>query len=200
MRRHITHITKITFFPAFYAAHQATITESNIKGGFRGARLVPFDPESVISRLDVQLRTPTPPGEDTSRAQPWTTKTPRTANEANSHSEYLERLIRRHHSSSPESILEALQSLTKSVMRNIHKTALLEAENRGLREANTALSQNKRKKRIRLQDSGRMTVGNGQSQIDQMDLDTQVVAESSRSGGRGRSEGRKVRRTEGSAL
>jgi hypothetical protein len=129
MKRRITHITKITFFPAFYAAYQATVTESNIKGGFRGAGLVPFDPESVISRLDVQLRTQTPPGEDTSRAQPWTPKTPRTANEANSHSEYLERRIRRHHSSSPESILEALQSLTKSVMRNIHKTALLEAEN-----------------------------------------------------------------------
>ncbi|OBS15737.1 hypothetical protein FPOA_13465 [Fusarium poae] len=61
MRRCITHITKVTFFPAFYAAHQAAITESNIKGGFGGAGLVPFDPESVISRLDVQLRTLTPP-------------------------------------------------------------------------------------------------------------------------------------------
>jgi hypothetical protein len=38
-----------------------------------------------------------------------------------------------------------------------------------------------------------MTVENGQSQIDQMDVDTQVVAESSRSGGHGRSEGPKVR-------
>jgi hypothetical protein len=38
-----------------------------------------------------------------------------------------------------------------------------------------------------------MTIGNSQSQIDQMDVDMQVVAESSRSGSRGRSEGPKVR-------
>jgi hypothetical protein len=38
-----------------------------------------------------------------------------------------------------------------------------------------------------------MTIGNGQIQIDQMDVDTQVVAKFLRSGGRGRSEGPKVR-------
>ncbi|KAG8349178.1 hypothetical protein FVEN_g13102 [Fusarium venenatum] len=36
------------------------MTESNIKGSFRGAGLAPFDPEVVISKLDVQLRTLTP--------------------------------------------------------------------------------------------------------------------------------------------
>jgi FtsZ-binding cell division protein ZapB len=75
----------------------------------------------------------------------------------------------------------------------MHKTALLEAEVRELREANATLSQNKRKKRTRLQDSGKITIGNSQSQIDQMDVDMQVVAESSRNGGRGRLEGLKVR-------
>src|SRR5699024_800956 len=60
MRAHVTHITKEDFFPAFYTAYQATMTEKNIKGGFRGAGLIPFNPERVISKLDVQLRTPTP--------------------------------------------------------------------------------------------------------------------------------------------
>jgi hypothetical protein len=69
-RRSINHISKTEFFPAFYAAHQATITESNIKGGLRGAGLIPFNPESIISKLNIQLRTPTPPEENTSRAQP----------------------------------------------------------------------------------------------------------------------------------
>jgi hypothetical protein len=95
MRRRRTHITKTQFFPAFYAAHQAAITEINIRGGFRGAGLAPFNPESVILKLDIRLRTPTPPEEDTSRAQPWTPKTPRTVTEADSHSEYLQRRIRR---------------------------------------------------------------------------------------------------------
>jgi hypothetical protein len=150
IRCSINHVTKTEFFPAFYAAHQATITESNIKGGFKGAGLIPFGPESVISKLDIRLRTPTLPEEDTGQAQPWTPKTPRTINEASSHSEYLERRIRRHHSSSPESILEALQSLTKSVIHNIQKTALLEAEVKDLRDQNAILSRTKRVKRSRL--------------------------------------------------
>ncbi|EGU85277.1 hypothetical protein FOXB_04208 [Fusarium oxysporum f. sp. conglutinans Fo5176] len=186
MRRSITHITKTAFFPAFYAAHQATITESNIKGGFRGAGLIPFDPEHVISKLDLQLRTPTPPEEDTSRAQPWTPKTPKTVNEADSHSEYLQRRIRGHKSSSPESILNAIRSNTKALKEHMHEIALLRAEVRDLREANAAHSRKKRAKRTRLQNSGKMTIGTGQSQIDQIDVDTQVVGKSSRSGGRGR--------------
>jgi hypothetical protein len=53
--------------PAFYAAFQAAMTEQNIKGGFKGAGLVPFDPESVVSKLDVQLQTPTPAEEEASQ-------------------------------------------------------------------------------------------------------------------------------------
>jgi hypothetical protein len=70
----------------------------------------------------------------------------------------------------------------------MQEMALLRAEVRDLREQNITLSRTKRIKRNRLQDSGKMTIGNSQSQIDQMDVDMQVVAESSRSGGRGRSE------------
>ena len=61
MRNCITHITKIEFLPYFITAFKAAITESNILGGFRGAGLVPLDPETVISKLDVKLRTPSPP-------------------------------------------------------------------------------------------------------------------------------------------
>ncbi|SCO92448.1 related to transposase [Fusarium oxysporum] len=123
IRRSITHISKTEFFPAFYAAFQLTMTEANIKGGFRGAGLAPFDPEVVISKLDVQLRTPTPVEEEAQQAQSWTSKTPRTVLEAGSQSEYLQRRIRRHHSSSPESILEALRSLEKGTKAVMHKPA-----------------------------------------------------------------------------
>ncbi len=62
MRAKVTHITKEEFFPAVYSAHKASMTESNILGGFRGAGIYPFDPEHVISQLDVKLQTPSPPG------------------------------------------------------------------------------------------------------------------------------------------
>jgi hypothetical protein len=60
IRNRINHITKTEFLPCFIAAFKASFTPSNIQGGFRGAGLVPFDPERVISTLDVKLRTPSP--------------------------------------------------------------------------------------------------------------------------------------------
>jgi hypothetical protein len=187
IRCSITHISKTEFFPAFYAAFKATFTESNIRGGFRGAGLAPFGPENVISKLDVQLQTPTPPEEAAQPSSPWTSKTPKTATEAQSQSEYLERRIRRHKSSSPESIIEALKSNTKATRAIMHEVVILRNEVRNLRDANEILSRRRRAKRTRLQKGGAMTIQEASQVIDQMDVDTQVVAESSRSGGRGRS-------------
>jgi hypothetical protein len=75
----------------------------------------------------------------------------------------------------------------------MHENVLLEARVKELEEANEILSRRRRAKRTRLQNRGKMTIGEGQSQIDQIDIDTQVVAELSRSGGQGRSEGLRVR-------
>jgi len=192
IRRSITHISKTEFFLAFYAAFQLTMTKSNIKGGFRGAGLAPFDPEVVISKLDVQLQTPTPVEEEAQQAQSWTSRTLRTVLEAGSQSEYLQRRIRRHQSSSPESILEALRCLEKGTKAVMHKVALLAAENRDLRQANEILSRRRRAKRTRLQNRGSMTIQEGQDSIDQMDVSTQVLAEASRSGSQRRSRGPRV--------
>lgn len=61
MRRHVQHITKEDFLPDFQIAFDGAITALNIQGGFRGTGLVPLDPDAVISKLDIRLRTPTPP-------------------------------------------------------------------------------------------------------------------------------------------
>ena len=60
VRAHITHITKVEFFAAFRNAFFALFSENNVRGGFRGAGLIPFNLKAVISKLDVKLRTPTP--------------------------------------------------------------------------------------------------------------------------------------------
>jgi hypothetical protein len=194
IRCSITHVSKTEFFPAFYAAFQVTMTEQNIKSAFRGAGLIPLDPESVVSKLDVQLRTPTPAEEVAEPSTPWVSKTPKTVLEAGSQSKYLERRIRRHHSSSPESIIEAVKSLEKGTKANMHKLALLEARVKDLEQANEILSRRRRAKRTRLQKRGVMTIEEGRQAIDQVDVDAQVVAESSRSIGQGRSARPGVRR------
>ncbi len=70
IRAKVTHITKEEFFPTVYSAHKASMTESNILSGFQGARIYPFDPEHVISQLDVKLQTPSPPSTADSQELP----------------------------------------------------------------------------------------------------------------------------------
>ncbi|USP74632.1 hypothetical protein yc1106_01906 [Curvularia clavata] len=61
IRNHINHITKLEFLPAFKVAFNQSFVSANICSAFRGAGLIPLQPEAVLSKLDVQLRTPTPP-------------------------------------------------------------------------------------------------------------------------------------------
>jgi len=57
----IIYISKLEFLYAFREAFFASITKNNIQGGFTGAGLIPYDPERVISKLDIYIRTPIPP-------------------------------------------------------------------------------------------------------------------------------------------
>jgi hypothetical protein len=143
------------------------MTEENILGGFRGTVFVPLSSESVTAKLDIQLRTPTPPGEASEPSSPWISKTPKTAIETKSQSEYFTRRIRRHHSSSLESIIEALHCLSRGAEAAMHKVTLLVAENKELRQANEILSWRRRQKGIRLQKGGAITVQEASQVIDQ---------------------------------
>jgi hypothetical protein len=64
IRSQINHIIKLEFLLAFKAAFVATFTKDNICAGFRGAGLIPYHPEAVLSKLDVKLKTPTTPPVD----------------------------------------------------------------------------------------------------------------------------------------
>jgi len=61
MRMNIIYISKLEFLCAFREAFFASIIEKNIQGGFAGAGFVLYDPERVIFKLDVRIRTLTPP-------------------------------------------------------------------------------------------------------------------------------------------
>ena len=84
MRAHINHVSKLEFLCAFREAFFFSMTEKNIQGGFAGAGLIPYDPERVLSKLDIQIRTPTPPELLDSTTSPWVSKTPNNPPETNS--------------------------------------------------------------------------------------------------------------------
>ena len=183
IKSHITHITKVEFFIAFKAAHFVAMTEKNIKGGFRGTGLVPFDPETVISKLDIKLRTPTPTYLSPTTAGPWVSQTPHNPIEAVSQSEFIKGRISGHQGSSPTPIFNAVDQLAKGTQALAHSVTLLTAEVRSLQKANDALSKRRRAKKTRVRLGEALTVGDVQDAIDQREVNEQLERERRQNGG-----------------
>jgi hypothetical protein len=150
MRRSLTHIAKEDFLLPFKNTFFEVFIHKNIQAGFRGAGLVPFAPESVISKLDVKLRTPTLPRSPEMDAALWVSKTPSNPIEAHLQSTFMKKRVFEHQNSSPTSILAAVDHLAKGTKLIMHKLALVEAECAELREANKILSRRRRTKKTRL--------------------------------------------------
>jgi hypothetical protein len=159
MRNRINHITKIEFLPAFQLAYRKTITKDNILGGFRGAGLVPHDPEVVISKLDVKLRTPSPPAvEDL----PWLSQTPSNTLELGSQSTLVKQRIQRHIDSSPSSMVVAFEKLAKGAAIIAQKLVLSQKRVSELEAANQAATQRRSHKRKRVQKGEALTIEEGE--------------------------------------
>jgi hypothetical protein len=163
---HINHMSKLEFLCAFREAFFASMTEKNIQSGFASAGLVPYDPERVLSKLDVKLRTLTPLNSRASTPQPWVFQAPHNPREVNSQSTLIKTRIANHQNSSPTPMLVAVDQLTKGTMAVMHQVALLQAEVSSLRKANEALSKRRRAKRTRVQLGGSLTVQDAQGLLD----------------------------------
>jgi hypothetical protein len=177
MRMHINHVSKLEFLCGFHDAFFASMTEKNIRGGFAGAGIMPYDPERVLSKLDVKLRTPTPLNSRASTPQPWVFQTPHNPWEAESQSTLIKTRIANHQNSSPTSMLAAVDQLAKSTTVVMHQVSLLRAENASLRKANEALSKRRRAKKTRVQLGGSLTVKDAKDLLDQNSLGGEVVQE-----------------------
>jgi hypothetical protein len=184
MRTSVTHIAKEDFLVAFYAAHLATMTKENILGGFRGAGLIPFHPERVISQLDLRLRTPTPSNSRPGTSHTWVSKTPNNPIEASSQSTFIKKRISQHQNSSPTAIMSAVDQFAKGSMAMMHKMALMQSEIQDLRAANEALSKRRRAKKTRLREGGVLSLQDGQDLQDQAEVAQQLKEETQVRGGR----------------
>ena len=92
---------------------------------------------------------------------------------------------------SPTPILSAVDQFAKGAMAIMHENALLRAEVKTLREANSSLAKRRRAKKTRLRQGGTLKIGEAQGLLDQKDVDTQLGEETRiRSGRATRSEPR----------
>ena len=159
IRNRINHITKIEFLPAFQQAYSKTITKDNILGGFRGAGFVPHNLEVVISKLDIKLRTPTPPAIEN---LPWLSQTPSNTLELGSQSTLVKQRIQRHIDSSLLSIVVAFEKLAKGAAIIAQKLVLAQKRVSKLEAANKAATRRRSYKRKRLQREGALIVKEGE--------------------------------------
>ena len=156
IKAHINHITKIEFFIVFQKAYTRTMTKENIKAGFSGAGLIPYNPQAVLSKLDVKLCTPTPTGPPI--VDPWTSQTPHNSTDTLCQTELVRTKITSHERSSPTPIFEATTQLAKGTEILVYRLTLAEARISILEQANEALSKCRRAKKSCIQQGGALSI------------------------------------------
>jgi hypothetical protein len=109
--------------------------------------LVLFDPERVITALDVQLRTPLLPLPNN---KPWQSQTPSNTLELGSQLTLVKARIQRHIDSLLTSMVEAFEKVLKGAAIIAHKLVLAQREIAELKAANEAATRRKSHKRKRV--------------------------------------------------
>ena len=61
IRAGVNYINKPDFLMAYRSAREESIAINIVRNRFAAIGLVPYNPERVLSKLNTQLRTPTPP-------------------------------------------------------------------------------------------------------------------------------------------
>ena len=163
IRHHINHITKLEFLPAVKAAYDRSFTSANICSAFSGAGLVPLQPDVVLSKLDVQLRTPTPPAALAEAL--WEARTPSNIRELDAQSTLISERVRKHKSSSPALIIEMLDQFKKGAEVMMLSAELMRDRITSLERANEAASARRQRKKKRIQHQGVLTKGAGEDII-----------------------------------
>lgn len=118
------YLIKEDFLPQFKPAYEAAFTSQNIKAAFRGSGLLPLDPQAVLSKLTLRQKTPTPPLPCSSDTQ----NTPQNPRQVERQTSKIKARVIRHQNSSPTSIIEAVDRLSKGFKRSQAAMTLLQAE------------------------------------------------------------------------
>ena len=157
IRLGINHIDKLEFLAMYKQARTNTMIETNVRSGFAATGLVPYDPTRVLSRLHVQMRTPTPPLLSETVPTRWTPETPHNLADLESQARTIKTLLKRRTQSPPSPTDRVLNQLVKGCQMAMHNTVLLASEVKELRTANEKQKQKRGKARTYIADGGILT-------------------------------------------
>src|SRR5450432_391359 len=155
----VNHIDKQDFLEAYHNAHKETMTQANISSSFAATRVLLYNPERVLSKLNTQLRTPTPPLLPTSIEQgPWILETLHNTTELELQSKAIKDYLKRCTKSLPSPTEAALDQLVKGCEMAMNSAILLVEENRQLRAVNAKQVKKRAKRRTYIATSGVLTI------------------------------------------
>jgi hypothetical protein len=132
IRAGINYVDKDDFLDLYLQACVATYSSKTIQSGFRATGLVPFNLDEVLSRLHIQLNTPSPVWPVLEASARWVPETPYNTAELELQTKAVQDLIRYHTQSPPSPTVQAVNQLIKGCQMAIQSATLLAAENRKL--------------------------------------------------------------------
>ncbi|RJE17358.1 Pogo transposable element [Aspergillus sclerotialis] len=160
-RNAYNHIDKLDFLTDYPQARIEAFQPSIIQNSFAAAGLVPINPERVLSKLNISLRTPTPPSSPSSRSSQFTPKTPKTVIQLQKQASMLKDLLKRRSNSPPTPSKAMLDQIIKGCAVTMHNAALLAQENANLRVANERKRQKRNRSTRQMAHEGGLSVEEG---------------------------------------
>jgi DDE superfamily endonuclease len=143
----INHIDKLDFLAAYPQARESAYKAETIQNSFAATGLVPYNPERVLEKLNIQLRTPTPPS---SRGSDSVPKTPQNIKQLERQASSIKALLKRRSRSPPSPTDAALNQLIKGCQLAMNSAVILAKENSDLRAANEKQKQKRAKSARRI--------------------------------------------------
>ena len=173
MRVGYNHIDKTDFLPAYMSARTEAITTDIARSGFAATGIVPYDPERVLSKLNTQLRTPTPPLPPSNTPSPYALKTPHNIQSLERQSAAIQGFIQGRTAGSTSPTDQAIRQLVKGCQMAMHSAVLLADENKRLRAANERQKKKKAVRKKYIATGGVLTVQEGLNRSNTEDLQSQ---------------------------
>lgn len=162
-RRGYNYIDKFNFLDNYQRTQLESFQQpAIIQNSFTASGLVPVDAERVLSKLNISIRTPTPPNSrPSSRSSQFTPQTPETVIQLQKQASMLKDLLKQRSKSPPSPSKAILDQIIKGHCIALHNTALLAQENANLRTANEKVVKKRKRltKRISCEEGLTVEVG-----------------------------------------
>jgi hypothetical protein len=151
VRKGISHIDKLDFLAAYPDARIKAFTYASIQSSFKATGLIPFDPTSVLAKVNIQVKTPTPPpSRGSNSSADFVPITPHNAKQLRRQASSVKALLKYRSQSPPTPTKAAINQLIKGCQMAMHSAVFLAEENRALRAANARKKQKRSRSRRQL--------------------------------------------------